>query len=300
MSADQSPPFCRPPHARLHSDIKVTALEIKCGLNAYSVNVMSRLRDGVLDLSPNATFSIWSLPSLPSTDCDLTSSLFDGVRTFAAARGAETIRWRLPPDSWDPDLIAKLCQLNRSRGGSEIVDVNYEVQAHLWSPIHMSKGNRKRLKQAASLGARMLSVTDRKRMAECFALLARNRAARNLQLSMSFEQFEATKRVFPNDYELFALYFGDTLTASALVIKLSSTRHYVFMWGHEPDWSHRSPVVSLCSSLIEHALQCGAGTLDLGISSVDGVIDEGLAKFKSNLGAVAQPKRTLFIPVSGG
>ena len=62
------------------------------------------------------------------------------------------------------------------------------------------------------------------------------------------------------------------------------------MWADHPEYRSLSPIALLCEEIISDARQRGIAVVDLGTASVNGFLDEGLARFKKNLGAISTLK----------
>ncbi len=81
----------------------------------------------------------------------------------------------------------------------------------------------------------------------------------------------------------FLLTHGGRSCAAALLYRVAPGRELVVYWGDAGHDLPRSPMNVLALRLVELALAEGARTLDLGISSVDGVPDQGLIQFKRSV-----------------
>ena len=126
---------------------------------------------------------------------------------------------------------------------------------------------------------------------EGYDLLARNRARRNVKLSLSFNDLKKQSEMLP-EYFLFASCFNTerVLIAYSVCVKLRDDLLYVLYWGEEFEKRAKSPVVLLCHELVEYSLSNGLRYLDVGISSVDGEVDLNLFGFKQRLGCMSCDK----------
>jgi len=291
------PPFCRPEYENLFDN--VTSLPKLLGVepNTSIPHANARIASRRLDLSPNATFGLFTRDGSVVESPLLLSETTNQILGFAARRAIEAVHLRLPPDGFHQNFVAASRDTFLALGAQEIVDYNYFVHVPTWSESSMSKGNRKRLRQCTELGLQTYLVQDQEMTRKCFSVLSRNRATRGLQLSMTQELFERSRSQFPLDYELYATLSDGDPVAAAVVIRLNHERLYVLMWGHDPSWSSRSPVVHLFYTLMQQCAERETTILDLGISSNAGSIDLGLARFKTGLGARDEPKRTLTLNI---
>jgi hypothetical protein len=115
---------------------------------------------------------------------------------------------------------------------------------------------------------------------------------------MSSEKFVRLLRDLPHVFQLFGAFIEDEVVAAALVVRLNQDVAYVLYWGDTPAGRARSAVAPLASFLAGHYGNLGVSILDLGISSVKGIIDDGLARFKENLGSEVSLKLTCNLSIA--
>ena len=115
---------------------------------------------------------------------------------------------------------------------------------------------------------------------------------------MSWEVFEKGLQELPQKIVAWGAYLQNQLVGGALTIEIDKDTLYVLFWGDTLLGRDVSVVASICEKLVNHCITHDYLVLDLGISSVDGVLDENLARFKINLGAVStsKPIFSLIIP----
>ena len=81
--------------------------------------------------------------------------------------------------------------------------------------------------------------------------------------------------------------------ASAITIDLIDEIRYVFYWGDKFRKDSNSPIVLMANELIKENIKNNISILDLGTSSVNGIINPGLKSFKNSIGAMDSPKITI-------
>ena len=132
-------------------------------------------------------------------------------------------------------------------------------------------------------------------MEKVIAVLEISRKNLGVQLSMSRDQIRAAFEKMPDEYSHYSAIIGESVVAAAITVELSADVVYVLYWGDVGDsWKSTSPVVALCLAIAQDCRKKGYSILDLGTSSVDGIVNDGLKKFKENLGAVSTFKRRVF------
>ena len=68
--------------------------------------------------------------------------------------------------------------------------------------------------------------------------------------------------------------------AAALVYRVRRNVDHVVAWGDDKTRRDIAPIGTLAVHLIERAIRANVGVLDIGVSSADGIPDEGLIAFK--------------------
>jgi hypothetical protein len=128
-------------------------------------------------------------------------------------------------------------------------------------------------------------------LSQAYEVIRLNREARGFPLTMTLEQLGATAQALPGKIKLFGVFSSNQqLVASAIVYEITPKIDYVFYWGDLPGHSDYSFVTLLAEFLYQRAFDQQKSELDLGISTVHGVPNPGLVKFKTNLGATASLK----------
>ncbi|MFT4033744.1 MAG: hypothetical protein QM669_15115, partial [Siphonobacter sp.] len=101
--------------------------------------------------------------------------------------------------------------------------------------------------------------------------------------------------LFPDAFQAFGVFDQETLIALAITIKLNKDTLYTFHLADHADYLQYSPTVTLVEGLWRYAQQLNYKIIDLGIGTAQGKRNEGLIRFKKNLGAIESPKNTYII-----
>lgn len=168
-------------------------------------------------------------------------------------------------------------------------DINYHINLKEWSPSLMSKGNRKKVRQFFESGGQ-ISIAKKSEYITAYEVLRSNREHRGARMSMEVEKFVNNLILLPENYKLYVAKIGIKIAAVAYVVRITKEINYVLFWGDNIEFRSLSPVASLLDFLVPLSLRENCAILDLGISSVDGELDSGLARFKLNLGALETAK----------
>ena len=236
-----------------------------------------------------ATFGgLWISDGQPTVSFfkDLYQNLFDLLNPLSV----KTVV--LPPMFYYPYVFENQSKALESLGFTkQFDDVNFHIEIDHWTPTLLSKGNRKKIRQFIEAGGEVVNGTESDYL-EAYNVLKGNREHRGVKISMDLEKFTSNLIDLPEFYRLFVAKIGSTIAGVAYVVKISDEVNYVLFWGDDIKFRRYSPVASLLDYLVAISQRDGFARLDLGISSVDGVLDDGLARFKQNLGAIETLKPT--------
>lgn len=121
--------------------------------------------------------------------------------------------------------------------------------------------------------------------AEGFHVLEENRAQRGITLKYSLDYLHRLRPLFPGRVRMLLLRHESSVVAAALVYRMLPGVHYVAAWGDAGHQLPYSPINFMAHQVVKNAIEDGVHIVDLGISSVDGVVNDGLVQFKRNVGA---------------
>lgn len=161
---------------------------------------------------------------------------------------------------------------------------------------------RKMLRRSEALGLDVHQVAqdDDPRWAEAYEVLRRNRVDRGRPMRLPLEYVRAIRDAFPGRVRLIVASSDGAVCAAALVYRIAPGRDLVQYWGDAGHALAVSPMNVLVRAVVEHALAAGAATIDIGISSEDGVPNHGLVQFKRSVGCRIEPRLTLVRRSEGG
>ena len=172
------------------------------------------------------------------------------------------------------------------------VNVNHYIDMSQWKRDDMSKGNRKKSRQALESSFKFLEATGDD-FSKSYELMVQNRLTFGAKVPLTFEEMATLFKNFPERYRCFTLKSVDRdLAAAAFLVETSPENLYVHLWADSINFRALSPVVFLMEKLIDYS-SLNYRFLDLGTSGVDGIVIDGLVRFKNNLGARTSKKRKI-------
>lgn len=127
------------------------------------------------------------------------------------------------------------------------------------------------------------------------AFIARSRMRKNRLMTMNEEQLTQHFKIFPKNFQLFSVTHSNISIAMGVTIKINEEILYTFYLADEENHLKNSPITFLLSGIYEYSQREKFKILDLGIATEKGVLNEGLARFKQNLGAKISAKKEYFL-----
>ena len=209
--------------------------------------------------------------------------------------GSKSIEIHMPPKYFYPEIFDVQHEMITSRSGKTLyVETSHYIDVERWSPAAMSKGNKKKLRQCGE-NLVTTAILSSAKLETVYDLLLENRLSRGVSLSISLTQLRTSFAQMPDSYRCFGTFLGPEMIAAAVTVLIADDFEYVYMWADDVKHRGLSPVVTLCEAIVADSKSRGVRTLDLGISSKHGVLDEGLSRFKVNLGALTGAKISYII-----
>ncbi len=117
-----------------------------------------------------------------------------------------------------------------------------------------------------------------------YGIIAANRAHKGYPLRMSLDDVKRTAEVARAEFIAMSLEGRDV--AAALVYRVAPGIMQVVYWGDAPGWEELYPMHRFAPEVFHICRGLGAGILDIGPSSEDGIPSEGLCFFKESIGCL--------------
>jgi len=218
----------------------------------------------------------------------LLDNFLTGLIHYLVANGARELRIKCAPSSHDNALFSKLFSIfTRNNLIPDYVEVNYDLLINDRNFIDLvDYGNIKRIRKMLKCGfvAEKIGNTS---LSQAYLVIAENRSRLGVVVSMTENQLKNMIDRFPDAVHLFAVYRDSQRTeilASAVCIAITDSILYVLYWGDAADMGSYSPVALLAKTIYEYCQENGFKLLDVGTSTLKGIPNFGLVKFKQNLG----------------
>lgn len=143
---------------------------------------------------------------------------------------------------------------------------------------------RRKLKKAEEKGF-LFDLAPASKLKEVLDFVTEQRSILGYDFSMNWEQLREYQKAFPAHYVGARVWDGPKLIAASVMVMEDRKMLYQFAPAHLRSYNRYSPLVYLTSGVYAWAKQQGFKWLNLGTSYVSEEKNEGLFRFKENLGA---------------
>jgi hypothetical protein len=157
---------------------------------------------------------------------------------------------------------------------------------------------RSALRQGLEAGPSFGPAENASDWAACYEILSEARRRRGVQIIISFDYLMALREVFGKRIAMYRLMQGAELAAAALVYRVTRDWDYLVAWGDDIRYRPNRVMNVMAYQLVRAAIIERVGLIDLGISSVHGIPDDGLIQFKRNIGGVTGLRINFRLPLA--
>jgi len=228
------------------------------------------------------------------TDISQLDSFILYIKEIFKSLGAASITIRQAPACYQHDVSIRIFEVFAKHGFTlNYSDVNQHIRVDPSVPFHscIDDQKRRRLNTLKSKGAR-LEIADHIDSDQWYELYVKSRVHKNFPVTISKEEYIHLSVKLPDTYQYAGVFIDGRLVANAIFVRVNSDVLYYFLAASDPEYASLSPSVFVVEAMYEYAQKLQYSVLDLGISSVNGVINEGLHFFKKSLGAIDSQKNT--------
>jgi len=264
--------------ASTHANVKTFFTEIKKEPLGIQFQVRNTLANSPVSASFGGLINC-STHVIP----DEVIAFFTGFELELIQDGVSEVRIRTFPKVYNPTIAEVESVILESLGYvqqvSDIAQFIHIDQSSFQSKVKLSE--LQKLRRAA----REMTFTQlpNEKLHEVYSLINDNRRWKRYPMTSSFEWLAVLLGAFPEDYLLFGV-FDQELVAAAVCVRINSEVLYTFYLGDIPRTRAISPVVFLLEGIYNYAGMNSFKLLDLGVSTENGIKNDGLYTFKKNLG----------------
>jgi len=222
----------------------------------------------------------------------LIHQLLDDLMAQVQKEKVTSLSITMPPDGYDFEtgfLIAKALQNHGFQLNYQ--DLNFHLEVNSEFKKHLHRSERWKLNKSIRAGYKFQKV-EKPDWDTTFKLLNESRERKGFRLSMDQQSLEEAFLKFPDRYQLFAVSKEEEIVAIGITVKINKEILYVFYTADLLKHRKLSPVVLLHNGIYQFCQAERINLLDLGTSSLKGLVNSGVANFKRNLGGIASLKNT--------
>lgn len=198
---------------------------------------------------------------------------------------------RLPPEIFYQDLFRANFQVLYQLGARVLYkDINFHLDLTGNFRESINRNRSRELKRGSLKKYVFKTIT----LTDAYKVILANRIEKRLKPSLSEEELIQLQDACPGALRFHGVELDGKVVSASITLIINPHHAYVFMWGHDPDKPASGESIStLCEGLFNSFKGEGFRILCLGTASVQGVVDEGLSRYKSSLGAIESVRVTL-------
>lgn len=213
-------------------------------------------------------------------------------------QGIKELSSFLAPVCYDESGVKKLSSVLKALANSQCIEVNQHislVQTNFYDGL--SRSFKAKIGKLKNLNWKFQQQPP-DQLGKSYDLISNSMGRKQFPVTMSLKHLQKAFNNFPKSYYLFTVIENDVLIASAISVRINEDIIYNIF--HSDAESHRklSPTIFLIAGIFEFAQKANFRILDLGTSTVNGILNEGLFTFKKKLGAISTEKGKYLIDLS--
>ena len=254
--------------------------------NEHVIGLVAGIIDGALKSPFSAPFGGFHFrkENIYISEIDRFVKLLVG---YSSSNGLHRIDIVMPPDIYHMTFNAKVISaLLRNGYHFMYPEITGWVQLQDFRGVFTQKNCREYYRQAQRnnlIFNRTENVCDKK---EIYELICENRAKFGRPIYMTFDNIMSTGEIWPIDF--FKVESPDQqIVASAIFYRNHHQICYALFWGDNDKGRSLRAMDFLLLNLFSYYKEAGFKYIDLGISTEDGIPNEGLLRFKESHEAVS-------------
>lgn len=217
------------------------------------------------------------------------------------SNGTKDIKILLFPNHYNPKLYLLLSKVLFSLGFTvDFIDVNSYIDLLAFTNLEnyidtIGSSYRKKYKKALRNNLAFKEI-DSPEYFSAYNVIKINRESKGFPLNLSYDHLLELIEHGILDFRIFGVFEDSDLIASAFIIEFNSIA-YVLYWGDLIEKRDMSPMSLLIPGIVSYYLSKDYKEIDLGTSSKNGIINEGLLRFKDSILASRSFKYCFYLPL---
>ena len=302
-----------PAHILLFNDPRYQRCNLRAGDVLFRYDHQDRGRlvgtlsgvvsDGVLDCGHSAPFGgiDWVRRREP---VGLVQNFVEAAIARTAEIGIRELRLRARPDYFGANEPAVELALQNCHATIERREMSLAIDTGRYrSPdgycAALSSFARNRLQHGLGTGLVFSPAQTDAEWDAAYRLLAETKRRRGTTMKVSLRYLMHLRQLFGPRIAMHRLLCGEELAAAALVYRVAPAWDCMVAWGDDLRRRGTNVMNVMAYHLVCEAIRSRIAILDLGISSVDGVADDGLIQFKRSIGGITGLRRDFRLLMKG-
>jgi len=220
------------------------------------------------------------------------NEFLENLKIFIQKHGYKGILITLPPNIYNQTINSKLINCLFYCGFKvKIIDITSWVDLKLFDYRYKEKTSKEHLKQAINNDLIFSSITEYAEKSQAYQLIMANRAKKNRPIYLSFNDLNELRKIFDIDYFV-VRNNNDEILASAICYRTHLSVIYLVFWGDNDNGRAKRAMDFCIFNLLNHYKKAGFNYLDIGISTENGIPNEGLLRFKESHEATSSLRYT--------
>ncbi|MDW3194779.1 MAG: GNAT family N-acetyltransferase [Cytophagales bacterium] len=257
-----------------------------------SAAITLNCNDGIATSLNRSPFgSIWMNNKLSK---ETLHQFLDFIKTELAKMGIQKIQIICPSPIYAHAPTAEFWIKEGFRAFTHETNQHLIVKGAFDAGLHqMERRKLKKLRSGKIYFARELISNDL--LSECHDFIDECRQEQGLKINISIDKLKELCFSMDGRYEVFTARAAETLVAAVIACRVDQNHLYYYLPATDNRYRRDSPMVGLLELIYETCRDENIQYLDLGISSIDGQLQQGLYDFKQRLGAVQTTKSTFYL-----
>ncbi len=225
---------------------------------------------------------------------ELLTGFIAEIKQRLLEKGIRTIGIKHYPACYDPMMHDKVLQALLSNGFEiTCTEYNQYLPLHSLSKKEVFDHSKLHLIKKCKEAGFSVNVSSSFDADQWYDIILRARKLRGHPMTIDLESLRTLNKGNEECYHFFEVRDEDKIISCAIGIEVTPEVMYYYLAADEDDYRNYSPMTFLLDRMYSFAFEKGVKVLDMGISSSNGILNEGLHWFKKSFGALDQPKLVL-------
>ena len=268
----------------------------------YSFQLIAENKAEALSFFAHDHQEAWSLSSSPfgsvygNEFCtiEMLTDFIAAIKQRLIEKGIHTIGIKHYPPCYDPIMHDRVLQALLNNGFEiTCTEYNQYLPLHSISNKEVFDHSKLHLIKKCKEAGFSVNISSSFDADQWYDIIDRARKLRGHPMTIDLESLRTLNKGNEECYHFFEVRDAHKIISCAVGIEVTPDVMYYYLAADEDDYRNYSPMTFLLDGMYSFAFEKGVKVLDMGISSSNGVLNEGLHWFKKSFGALDQPKLTL-------